>query len=64
MAGADATVVVIIARTKQRLKEAGALSAETAKTPSDLGLGERWLKMSRGAGVIATDAGRYYLRTK
>ncbi len=64
MAGADATIVVIIERTKQRLKEVGAVTADTAKTPSDLGLQERWLKMSAGAGVIATSDGKYYLKTK
>ncbi len=64
MAGADATIVVIIERTKQRLKEAGAVTVASAKTPSDLGLNERWLKASAGAGVIATNDGKYYLRTK
>jgi len=64
MAGADATVVIVIERTKRKLKEAGASTAETAKTPKDLGLEERWLKMSAGAGVAATNDGRYYLKGK
>ncbi len=64
MAGADATIVVVIERTKQRLKEVGAVTADTARTPDDLGLSERWLKMSAGAGVVTTNDGRYYLRTK
>ncbi len=64
MAGASATIVVIIERTKQRLKEVGAVTADTAKTPSELGLHERWLKTSATAGVTATGDGRYYLRTK
>ncbi len=64
MAGADATIVVIIERTNRRLKEAGALSIESAKAPTDLGLNERWLKASAGAGVTATKDGRYYLREK
>ena len=64
MAGADATVVIVIERTKKKLKEAGAITAETAKTPKDLGLEERWLKMSAGAGVVVTNDGRYYLKGK
>lgn len=69
MVGANATLVtltVIIGRTKQRLKEVGAVTPETAKKPNDLGLEERWLKMSVSAraGVSATDDGRYFLRTK
>lgn len=64
MAGADATIVVIIERTKRKLKEVGAVTENTARTPTDLGLEERWLRMSGGAGVIATSDGRYYLRAK
>jgi len=60
----SATIVVIIARTKKKLKEAGATSAKTAKTPKALGLRERWLKMSAHAGVIETKDGRYYLTSK
>ena len=52
-------------RTKQTLKEAGAMSEETAKTPTELNLDERWLKMSANtiipSGVVATEDGRYYL---
>ena len=33
-------------RTKQTLKEAGATSEETAKTPEDLNFDERGLKIS------------------
>ncbi len=64
MAGADATIVVIIERTKHKLKEVGAVTPESAQPPSSLGLEERWLKMSAGAGVVATADGRYYLRTR
>jgi hypothetical protein len=52
-------------RTKQTLKEAGATSEETAKTPHELLLDERWLNMSANtlipSGVVATKDGRYYL---
>jgi hypothetical protein len=59
-----ATITVIIARTKQKLEEAGATSEEVAKTPKELGLNEKWLKMSAHAGVAATQDGRYYLKSK
>jgi hypothetical protein len=58
----DATIVVIVARTKQKLREAGAISEKTAKTPQELDLKERWLKASAKAGVSATKDGKYYLR--
>jgi hypothetical protein len=52
-------------RTKQTLKEAGATSEETAQTPEELKLDERWLKMSVNtlvpSGVVATKDGRYYV---
>ncbi len=52
-------------RTKQTLREAGATSEETAKTPIELNLDERWLKMSANtlipSGVVTTNDGRYYL---
>jgi hypothetical protein len=55
-------------RTKKALKEAGAISEETAKTPEALKLDERWLKMSANtiipSGVVATKDGRYYLISK
>jgi hypothetical protein len=57
----SATIVVIVARTKRKLREAGATSEETAKTPRELDLNERWLKMSAHAGVVATKDGRYYI---
>jgi hypothetical protein len=60
----SATIVVIVARTKRKLKEAGATSEETAKAPKELDLNERWLKMSAHAGVVATQDGRYYLISK
>jgi hypothetical protein len=63
MAG-SATTVAIVARTKQKLKEAGATSEETAKTPKELDLNEKWLKMSAHAGVVATQDGRYYITSK
>ena len=55
----SATIVVIVARTKRKLKEAGATSEDTAKTPKELDLNERWLKMSAHAGVVSTQDGRY-----
>ena len=63
MAG-SATIVAIVARTKRKLKEAGATSEETAKTPKELDLNEKWLKMSAHAGVVATQDGRYYIISK
>jgi hypothetical protein len=62
----------ILELTKKALKEAGATSEETAKTPEELKLDERWrvawLKMSANtiipSGVIATKDGRYYLISK
>ena len=60
----DATIVVIIARTKQRLERSRAISEETAKTPKELCLDEEWLKVSRHAGVSVTKDGRYYLTSK
>ena len=36
----------VLERTKEALKEAGATSEETAKTPKELELDEKWLKMS------------------
>ena len=53
----------IIALTKKKLKEVGATSEETAKTPKELGLDERWLKTSKTAGVASSD-GKYYLKSK
>jgi hypothetical protein len=63
MAG-SATIVAIVARAKRKLKEAGATSEETAKTPKELDLNEKWLKMSAHAGVVATQDGRYYIISK
>jgi hypothetical protein len=60
----SATITVIVARTKRKLKEAGATSEEEAKTPKELDLNERWLKMSAHAGVVATKDGRYYITSK
>ena len=60
----SATITVIVARTKRKLKEAGATSEETAKTPKELNLNEKWLKMSAHAGVVATKDGKYYLTSK
>ena len=57
---ADA-IAAIIGQTKRKLKEAGAISEETAKTPNELGLDERRLKSGKKWGVIATNDGRYYL---
>ena len=53
-------------RTIKALKEAGATSEETAKTPKELMLDEKWLKMSANtiipSGVVATKDGRYYIK--
>jgi len=60
----SATITVIVARVKRKLKEVGATSEETAETPKELDLDEKWLKMSAHAGVVATKEGRYYLTSK
>ena len=60
----SATITVIVARAKRKLKEVGAISEETAKTSKELDLDEKWLKMSAHAGVVATKDGRYYLTSK
>ena len=58
----------VLERTKKALKEAGATSKETAKTPKELKLDEKWLKMSANtiipSGVVATKNGRYYSNIK
>jgi hypothetical protein len=60
----SATITVIVVRAKRKLKEVGATSEETAKTPKELDLDEKWLKMSGHAGVVETKDGRYYLTSK
>ena len=58
----------ILERTIKALKEEGATSEETAKTPKELELDEKWLKMSANtiipSGVVVTKEGRYYLISK
>ena len=62
----------ILELVKKALKEAGATSKETAKTPQELKLDEKWrvawLKMSANtiipSGVAATKDGKYYLTSK
>ena len=58
----------VLELTKEALKEAGAISEMTAKTPKELKLDEKWLKMSANtiipSGVAATKDGRYYLISK
>jgi hypothetical protein len=58
----------VLERTKKALKEAGATSKKTAKTPKELKLDEKWLKMSANtimpSGVFATKDERYYLISK
>jgi hypothetical protein len=58
----------VLEQTRKALKEAGATSEETAKTPKELKLDEKWLKMSANtiipSGVIETKDRRYYLINK
>jgi len=58
----------VLELTIKTLKEAGATSKETAKTPKELELDEKWLKMSANtiipSGVVTTKDGRYYLISK
>jgi len=58
----------VLERTIKTLKEVGATSQETAKTPKELELDEKWLKMSVNtiipSGVVTTKDGRYYLISK
>ncbi len=56
-----AAIAVIVTRTKEALKKAGANSEETAKTPRELGISKSWLISSSNAGVMATKDGKYYL---
>jgi len=58
-----ATIVEVIALTKRKLKQVGATSEKTAKTPKELGLSEIWLRTSLHSGVATTD-GRYYLKSQ
>jgi hypothetical protein len=51
-------IIAIVAKTKRKLKETRATSENTAKTPKELGLPEKWLKIP---GVKKTKDGRYYL---
>jgi hypothetical protein len=58
----------VLERTIEALKGAGATSEETAKTPKELNLDEKWLKMSANtiifSGVVTTKDGRYYFVSK
>ncbi len=58
----------VLERTIKALKEAGATSEETAKTPKELNLDEKWLKMSANtiipSGVVTTKDGKYYFISK
>lgn len=58
---ASASIGAIAAYTRRKPKKAGATSEETAKTPGELGVKEKWLKTP---GVIATMDGRYYIVCK
>jgi hypothetical protein len=55
---ASALIGAVAAYTRRKLKKAGATSEETAKTPRELGLREKWLELP---GVKKTPDGRYYL---
>ena len=58
----------VLERTIKALKEAGAISEETAKTPKELNLDEKWLRMSANtiipSRVVTTKDGRYYFTGK
>ena len=58
----------VLERTKKTLQEAGATSEDSAKTPKELKLDEKWLKMSANtiipSGVVEKKDGRYYLISK
>jgi hypothetical protein len=51
----------VAAKTRRTLKEAGATSEETAKTPEELGLPKKWLRLP---DVVETSDGRYYIKTR
>ena len=55
-------IAAINAQTKKRLREARAVSEESAKTPMELGLDERRLKSMKRVGVMVTKDDRYYLK--
>jgi hypothetical protein len=48
----------IAAYTRRKLKSAGCISEDTAKTARELGLREKWLELP---DVKKTPDGRYYL---
>jgi hypothetical protein len=63
MAGGLASARIQAERTKKKMKELGAISEETGKTPTELGLAEWFLKsgMAHFCGIKKTKDGRYYV---
>jgi uroporphyrinogen-III synthase len=55
---AASLVAGIAAYTRRKLKRAGCISEDTAKTARELGLREKWLELP---DVKKTPDGRYYL---
>lgn len=65
MAGLLAGLGIRAEMTKKKMKELGAVSEETAKTPKELGVDEWFLKsgMAQIHGIKRTKDGRYYMKS-
>jgi len=61
MAALTPIIGAIATKVRRKLKKAGAFSEDTAKTPKELGVPEKWLRMP---GVKKTKDGRYYITCK
>lgn len=53
-----------IQRTLRKMKEVGAVSESTAKTPEDLHLDKKFLEGLVGKGIKKTSDGRFYVENK
>jgi hypothetical protein len=65
MAGLLSGLAIRAEMTKKKMKELGAVSEETAKTPRELGVDEWLLKlgMAQLHGIKRTKDGRYYVKS-
>jgi hypothetical protein len=59
-----AALAVKVELAKKKLLEAGAVSAETAKTAKELGVEERLIttRIAKKKGITKTDDGRYFVK--
>ena len=65
MAGALAGMAIRAELIKKKMKELGAISEETAKTPKELGVDEWFLTsgIAKIHGIKGTQDGRYYVKS-